>query len=445
MRIKVALLCLVFFTFSAQNALSTCTPYAGNNYRCLSSDTITSVPSRSTRENVDTPFRKYIKDDSGNWIIMPYGDFVGPAAATDNAVVRFDGTTGKIGQDSAVLIADTTGDVTAGTYNTVAISGTSTPTIAVTGTSSIAGDNTGDNAVNTTYANDYRAGNFVAGTDYLTPTGSAAFLTSFPTLNQNTTGSAGSTVAAVTFTTTGGAVSGASFDGSTAQTIDYSTVGAAPTSHNQDATTITTGALDGDRLPALSTTKRAGVPATGTPSGKFLKDDDTWAAPSGGSVNPFITLTSSYTLTSQTALQKIFNAPTNGAYTAAANTTYFFELDFSLTSISSTSGYINFGVLGTATISSIYYTAVSRRPATTTPSAANVVKQTTVSDAFISAASTGTTGDFLLKGKIVVGAGGTIIPAVGMTQAAAAVVGTNATCKIWAVGSDSVQSSGDWN
>ncbi len=34
------------------------------------------------------------------------GDFVGPASATDNAVVRFDGTTGKLGQNSLVTIED---------------------------------------------------------------------------------------------------------------------------------------------------------------------------------------------------------------------------------------------------------------------------------------------------------------------------------------------------
>lgn len=72
------------------------------------------------------------------------GDVVGPASSTDNAVVRFDGITGKLVQDSAVTIADTTGDITAGKYNTVAISGSATPTLAVTGTSSISGTNTGD-------------------------------------------------------------------------------------------------------------------------------------------------------------------------------------------------------------------------------------------------------------------------------------------------------------
>ena len=34
------------------------------------------------------------------------GDFNGPASSTDNAIVRFDGATGKIGQDSGILISD---------------------------------------------------------------------------------------------------------------------------------------------------------------------------------------------------------------------------------------------------------------------------------------------------------------------------------------------------
>jgi hypothetical protein len=43
------------------------------------------------------------------------------------------------------------------------------------------------------------------------------------------------------------------------------------------------GTLDGNLLPTISTTKLGGVPATGTPSGKYLKDDDTWDTPTGGS------------------------------------------------------------------------------------------------------------------------------------------------------------------
>ena len=48
----------------------------------------------------------YYKDSSGVVQLMASkagasGDVVGPASATDNAVVRFDGTTGKLVQNSA--------------------------------------------------------------------------------------------------------------------------------------------------------------------------------------------------------------------------------------------------------------------------------------------------------------------------------------------------------
>jgi len=55
--------------------------------------------------------------DSGTskWVnesVTGSGDVVGPASATDNAIVRFDGTSGKLIQNSAVTIADTTGVTT---------------------------------------------------------------------------------------------------------------------------------------------------------------------------------------------------------------------------------------------------------------------------------------------------------------------------------------------
>jgi hypothetical protein len=70
------------------------------------------------------------------------GDVVGPASATDNAIVRFDGTGGKSIQNSVVTIADTTG-VIAGTRG-VTISGSTSGTIALsasaTGGNLIAGN-----------------------------------------------------------------------------------------------------------------------------------------------------------------------------------------------------------------------------------------------------------------------------------------------------------------
>lgn len=57
------------------------------------------------------------------------GDFEGPSSSTDNAIVRFDGTTGKAGQNSVVTVADTTG-VIAGTQG-VTLSGSSSGTTAL--------------------------------------------------------------------------------------------------------------------------------------------------------------------------------------------------------------------------------------------------------------------------------------------------------------------------
>jgi hypothetical protein len=73
------------------------------------------------------------------------GDVVGPASATDNAVVRFDATTGKLIQNSVVIIADTTGDVTgvgnltasgnltAGGVATIGAGSVSAPSLTTTG------------------------------------------------------------------------------------------------------------------------------------------------------------------------------------------------------------------------------------------------------------------------------------------------------------------------
>jgi hypothetical protein len=61
--------------------------------------------------------------------ILGAGNMVGPSSATDNAIVRFDGTTGKLVQNSAVTVADTTG-VIAGTQG-VTLSGSSSGTTAL--------------------------------------------------------------------------------------------------------------------------------------------------------------------------------------------------------------------------------------------------------------------------------------------------------------------------
>ena len=65
----------------------------------------------------------------------------GASSSTDNAVARFDGTSGQLIQNSAVLIADTTGDITGGKYNGLTIT-TSTGTLTVANGKTLTASNT---------------------------------------------------------------------------------------------------------------------------------------------------------------------------------------------------------------------------------------------------------------------------------------------------------------
>ena len=90
-----------------------------------------------------------------------------------------------------------------------------------------------------------------AGTDYLTPTGSAASLTSFPTLNQSTTGNAGTATTLQTART----INGISFDGSANINIatepgQSSTIAASAAINTTETVITNTSALAANRLVA---------------------------------------------------------------------------------------------------------------------------------------------------------------------------------------------------
>lgn len=75
-----------------------------------------------------------------------------------------------------------------------------------------------------------------------TPTFRSLVAADIPTLNQNTTGSAGSVTNAVTFNNGGsGAASGSTFNGSAALTVSYNTIGASPSTHTHQNLTQGTG------------------------------------------------------------------------------------------------------------------------------------------------------------------------------------------------------------
>ncbi|WP_142249699.1 hypothetical protein [Bradyrhizobium sp. UNPF46] len=61
------------------------------------------------------------------------GDVDGPTSATDNAAARFDATTGKVIQDSALLIADTTGALSRSGSGGIPVQGSNTNDSAASG------------------------------------------------------------------------------------------------------------------------------------------------------------------------------------------------------------------------------------------------------------------------------------------------------------------------
>ena len=134
----------------------------------------------------------------------------------------------------------------------------------------------------------------------------------------------------------------------------------------------------------------------------------------------FILQQATYTLTSQTAAQKLFNSVSNGQVTLVAGT-YEFDCVFSLSSMSATSGSFGFALGGTATFTQYWWSNA------------------------IATAPTATVACARCGGILVVTVGGTIIPQVSLGVAAAAVVGIGSYFKIRALGDSAAVSSGNWS
>jgi len=139
----------------------------------------------------------------------------------------------------------------------------------------------------------------------------------------------------------------------------------------------------------------------------------------------WVRLFAGYTLTSTTAVQKLFNATTNGALYLDPGI-YGYETFFRLSSMSATSGNCSFSIrgAGTATISadSLSY-IIGQDNVTTSP--ATTQGKAFFGDSVAAPLVTATTATDLvarIHGMFRVTAAGTIIPSVGLTNAAAAVV-----------------------
>lgn len=168
----------------------------------------------------------------------------------------------------------------------------------------------------------------------------------------------------------------------------------------------------------------------------------------------FICLASNYTASDTASAQKVFNSPTNGALTVAALTSYFFEADYTISNTGTTSHTWATLFGGTATFTSIAYTAMAR---TGTTSAATITALSSLQAAaatavVVTAASTSAT-EFVtvrLRGIMRINAAGTVIPQIqasaqpGATGTPGVTVLAGSFFRLWPVGSNTVASVGNW-
>lgn len=138
-----------------------------------------------------------------------------------------------------------------------------------------------------------------------------------PTLNQNTTGSAGSVVNNLTFDNTGsGSSSGVTFNGSSAKTISYNTIGAQASSTNLTS------------LAALSYASTSFVKMTA--SGTFSLDTNTYVT--SGTLSSYVPYTGAV---SNVALGTFSLTSDNGAYDTEISPTFVKAKNLTATEFSS--------------------------------------------------------------------------------------------------------------
>jgi hypothetical protein len=140
-------------------------------------------------------------------------------------------------------------------------------------------------------------------------------------------------------------------------------------------------------------------------------------------------LDAQYSLTNTTATQRLFNATANGALTLGVGV-YDYMTRFRVGGMSTTSGNISFTILGagTAVIGTNGHSYVTGQDGTSvSPSAQSGIFFTgAAASAPIVTASTATELLVDIRGMFRVTTAGTVIPSIGLTNAAAAVVGTGA-------------------
>jgi hypothetical protein len=164
-----------------------------------------------------------------------------------------------------------------------------------------------------------------------------------------------------------------------------------------------------------------------------------------------VVLTGNNTLTSQTAVQPIFDGgggPTNGSVNLPIGT-YQFECSFAANTLSTTSGSFGFSLGGGATKTFTYQAMASKATSLTAPAAANSGAMystfNTAANTTLVAANTNPVCTAFIKGTIRVTVAGTIIPQISLGVAAAAVIQAGSYFKVSPLGNVStVATVGNW-
>jgi len=153
-------------------------------------------------------------------------------------------------------------------------------------------------------------------------------------------------------------------------------------------------------------------------------------------------VSTNHSLSSSSALQKLFNSPGNGSYALNTGKKYKFSCNFALSGLSSTSGDFSFGFLGDAAIT-LRYDAISIKSASL--GQAEFVSSTVKTATSLVTANINTSGKSRITGIINCNTGGTLIPAVALGVANAANVEANSYFEIEEIGDASSTFNGAWS
>lgn len=284
-----------------------------------------------------------LTSDSTQTTGLKWAAVSGTGTVTTVSVTTANGVSGTVANATTTpAITLTLGAITPTSVNSVVLSGSSTPTLAVTGTTTVSGANTGDQTITLTgHVTGSGTGSFatssaskfilqgttdstVSAAQFLgalgtgivkntTTTGvlSIAIAADFPTLNQNTTGSAATL-------TTPRAINGVNFDGSAAITVTAAAGTLTGTTLNSTVVTssltsvgtlaslsvtgnITNAALTASKVVFTDASKNLTSTGIGT-SAQFIKGDGSLDSSTYITGNQTITLTGDTTGSGTTAI-----------------------------------------------------------------------------------------------------------------------------------------------